>query len=160
MTLTVTAGSATADSYCSLTDAETYIGSLYYASDWTGKSDANKEKVLKQATRLLDTLWWQGTKAESTQALEWPRAYIVDRNGYAVSSTTIPTWLANATAEFALRLLAADRAGDQGHLVPDSAKLGPLEVGRMQRRTIPASVWDLITPYVLSDPTSCQVIRA
>lgn len=159
-TLVATAGSASADAYCTMVEAEAYISSLYYSSDWTGKSDTQKDQVIRQATRLLDCLSWVGVKAASSQALEWPRSDVYDRNGYEVASDAIPAFLRNATAEFALRLLAEDRAADAGAIVPERVKVGSLEVEKLQRRVYPASVLDMVSAYLAGAPDSPAVMRS
>ena len=43
-------------------------------SDWTDAAEDDREVALQQATSLLDRLLvWGGTKASTSQALEWPQ---------------------------------------------------------------------------------------
>lgn len=121
MTLTATAGSASANSYCTLAEAETYFGNSYGRAVWTSASDANKNIVLIEATRLLDTLVkWQGYLATATQALRWPRTYVRDPDSYPGStafmdiglggpyldSTTVPQPIKEIACELAYSILS------------------------------------------------------
>lgn len=109
-----TAGSASANSYCSRADADQYHKErVPVAVTWGDASDSEKDAALIYATRLLDTLYlWDGWVASETQALLWPRSGMVYRNGYSVPTTVIPTDLVRATAEFARQLLVSDRTAD------------------------------------------------
>ena len=160
ITLTTTAGSASANSYCDLADAEAYVATLNWYESWTGKTDEQKKGALVQATRLFQSLAWKGRKASNTQALVWPRAYVTDRDGYAVDSTTIPVWLEEATAEFALRLLAEDRQADLGANVPGQAKVGSLFITGNTHQMLPSAVYDLIGPYLESGGGGNLVVRS
>jgi len=113
MSLDATISGASADSYITVADADTYHGDNLNVTDWVDATTANKEKALKMATRLLDErIDWIGSKNTDAQALRFPRSSLVNPDGYTVSSTLIPDIIGNATAEFAKYLLAADRTGD------------------------------------------------
>lgn len=113
MALDATAGGVSSDSYITVADADTYHDTNLNVTDWTGATTADKERALKMATRLFDErIDWVGLKANSTQALRWPRSSVVDPDGYSVDSSIIPSAIANATAEFAKRLLSSDTTGN------------------------------------------------
>ena len=133
------------DTYASLAEAEAYMATLIFKDAWASASgDPAKESALKQAGRLLDTLLnWKGTKATGNQSMAWPRVGVFDRDGYAIASDAIPAQIKNAQCEFALRLLAEDRAGDAGGLAPESLKVGSLEITGLKRQVIPPSVTEL-----------------
>jgi len=60
------------------------------------------------ASEWLDGLYamrWPGLKTVHTQDRDWPRQGVIDREGYAVSSVTVPVQIENATYEVALRQL-------------------------------------------------------
>ena len=145
LTITTTAGSASANAYCTLEQAEAYVATLVWSSDWTGKTDEQKKAAIINAARLLDTLQFKGSRADEAQAMAWPRINVVDRDGYEVDSATVPAAVVNANAEFALRLFAEDRAADAGAIVPERVKLGQMEVEKQRRQMIPASVRDLLS---------------
>lgn len=159
MALIATAGATNANSYATLAEAEAYMSTLTFKTAWTGV-DALKEAALQQATRLLDTLYFQGTKASYSQALQWPRYGATDRNGFYIANDTIPTALVNATAEFALRLMEADRAKDVGSIVPGRLKAGSLELENLQHRIFPASVMALLGDLVTGGTDQPLLVRS
>lgn len=73
----------------------------------------DKEAALIWATRVLDSqMDWFGSKLKQTtiQTLRWPRAGVVDHDGYNVDQDTIPAILECVTAEMAKELLDRDLA--------------------------------------------------
>jgi hypothetical protein len=113
-TLVTTPGSASANSYCSVSDADAYHAGHLYASTWNSASVTSKESALLWATRLLDEqVDWFGTKTYADGALRFPRLAVFDRDGYEFDGTVIPGWLENATAELARWLMEEDRTEDR-----------------------------------------------
>ncbi len=109
-TVIATPGAANANSYTTRAEATTYHASHLYASVWEDAEDDQKDIALIWATRILDEeMDWVGSKVSAEQALRWPRSDVEDRDGYILSSTTIPAFLKNATAELARQLLSSDR---------------------------------------------------
>ena len=86
--------------YADQTYAGTYFGERLGTSAWDSASSGNKDKALKQATRVLDTLNYRGAKSDEAQVREFPR------NG----ESTIPEAIKEACCEVALALL-------QGNLI-------------------------------------------
>ena len=146
--LDATPAALTANTYAILTDAEAYALTLAVANGWATATDPQKNAALVQATRMLDTITnWKGYRKTVVQPLQWPRGYMSDREGWAVSPDTIPIRLRDACCEFAIRLIADDRAADAGGLAPETVKVGPLDVGRLVRRPIPASVLEMVAEF-------------
>ena len=76
ITIVATAGSATANSYLTLADANTIIEGLIADDDvaaWDGSSNDNKNRALFTATIRIDRERFLGARATDTQALQWPR---------------------------------------------------------------------------------------
>lgn len=114
MTLIATAGSASANSYATRAQADAYHQTHLYNATWLAADDWQREAALIWATRLLDAqVEWVGQKISSVPALRWPRAGVTDQDGWALASETIPTFLVQATAELARRLLLEDRTGER-----------------------------------------------
>jgi hypothetical protein len=112
-TISTTIGSASANSYCSIADADTYHETHLYPTDWTDADTDTKCRALQMATRLLDQhVTWQGSPVDATQALLWPRVGAVGTNGYAIASDTIPLLLEQATAELARQLITSNLTAD------------------------------------------------
>ena len=130
MALIVEDGSivAGANSYLSVADFETY---------WTNRNvdlstftTAEKEAALIIATQFIDYNNFKGYTVEELQPLQWPRSYVVNRNGYSIESDTIPQAIKDATAEYAYRQLSAPLQGDTvegGVIKRQMDKVGSLE---------------------------------
>ncbi len=134
MALVTTPGSATADSYATLTEADTYHSDRGNTA-WTG-TDALKENALRRAVDWLDFTYrtrFPGSRADDRdQNLEWPRAVAYDVAGTLIANTEIPIEIKRAQIEAALRELVAP-----GSLSPDynaSEQLKSLDVFQVVRR--------------------------
>jgi hypothetical protein len=122
ITIVATAGSATANSYLTLSDAQDLIDGLIENDDvtaWGTATTDQKNRALYTATQRIDRERFLGARATDTQALQWPRTgvrkpdtYI---NTYAVgfpfrittdyyTDTEIPDQLKKAQAELAVYL--------------------------------------------------------
>lgn len=114
MALVTTPGAADANSYCSLSDANSYNATRLGGASWAAATEPNREAALMLATRLLDAMpqAWTGAAVDAVQALRWPRIGMLSRNGFAIATDAIPAELRDATAEFARRLIAADSTGN------------------------------------------------
>lgn len=113
LVLVATVGSAAANTYATVADADTYHEAHPYASTWTAATTDQKNRALATATALLDRhVAWSGYVLDDVQALQWPRSGAIYRSGYAVPTTVIPVDVVRATAELARQLLAADRTAD------------------------------------------------
>lgn len=127
MPLTVEDGTglATADSYASRADADTYHAARGNAA-WSAASTDARDAALRKATQYLDTRYrWVGSRLTVTQALEWPR-YFVPRLGYPSGWPQAP--VVHACIELALRALTVDLlADDEGRDVL-SEQVGPISV--------------------------------
>jgi hypothetical protein len=112
------AGLADANSYADLDAAAAYVDARPYSSAWTG-SDDDKKRFLIMATLMIDSMFrFQGFKANSSQALQWPRAFAPDPDaiqgayrlplqgtyGGYFPSNVVPPILVQATCEQALHL--------------------------------------------------------
>lgn len=70
------------------------------AKAYNGASDDDRARGLVNATRLLDRQAWQGLPVGTPvmdSVLQWPRTGVVDRNGTAVSSASVPDQVIKAT---------------------------------------------------------------
>lgn len=121
-------GKTTAESYISVTDADTYISDFMRDdASWTALATIAKEGYLREAAQALDLIFanrWVGSRASEAQALAFPRIGIRDGDGYVIASTTVPIALKGATVEMAWRSLSVGgidtTTGDSTLLIPDS----------------------------------------
>jgi len=99
-------GKSNAESYLSVADADTYHTNHGDPSSWSIASIVDKEEALRMATQYLDLVYgmqWKETRSNEGQALDWPRANVLERDNYYIDSDEIPQALKDATAEMALR---------------------------------------------------------
>jgi hypothetical protein len=118
--LVSTVGAATANSYTSLLQADTYFAARPGSSDWFDANSSEKELALITATRVLDQFDYTGipvtvldddieagySESATPQALKWPR--VLNTNGDLIRNyiiTVIPPPIQRAQCEVALWLL-------------------------------------------------------
>jgi hypothetical protein len=106
--ITATAGSASANSYVTLAEADTYMESRLNSSTWDDATTDNQNRALVEATRELDVLLFTGRKAEDAQALQWPRDNAIDPdspNAFFFATTEIPQRVKDAQMELAFQFI-------------------------------------------------------
>ena len=126
-------GMATAESYISVADADTYHSNLGNAS-WATLTTTVKEQLLRKATNYMVQAYrsaWAGIRKNDTQSLDFPR-YLVPKydNGAMYSyydENSVPKEVKDACCEFALKANSAALAPDLDRLTKRE-KLGTLEV--------------------------------
>ena len=77
ITLDATVGGANANTYISLSDANSFIEGLVLNDDttaWDNSSTDNKNRALFTAAQRIDREKFLGARVADTQALEWPRS--------------------------------------------------------------------------------------
>lgn len=106
-------GSATGESFCSVSDALAYHAARGNTT-WATITTTQQEQALRRATDYMEAVYsqrWAGTRTTSTQALSWPR-YNVFVNGFVTLSSSIPRAVINACSELALRAAAGELLSD------------------------------------------------
>lgn len=143
MALDATVGGASADSYGSVGEADTYH-SDFGNTDWAAAVTADKESAMRRAAVALDGKYrnrWPGTRTNGrSQARDWPRTDAVDSDGEEIDSASIPTEVKYAQYEMALAELT-----EPGVLSP---RLSRSEVVRSEK------VGPISTEYAVSDNVS------
>ena len=126
-------GTATANSYISLTDANTYH-SLRGNSKWNDWSDEKKEYAIIRSTDYIDARFgrrFRGFRLLTYQPLEWPRLDAFDDDGFLLGfAGQLPKQLVKATAEYALRALLYNVLAPDPTLItpPQSMETGVVEL--------------------------------
>jgi hypothetical protein len=147
-------GASDANAYCTEAEATAYHSTRGFNAAWTEALVPTREMALVWATRLLDQQDWNGMRASFSSALRWPQVGQVDRDDQIIPSTIIPQFLKEACAEWAFYLLVEDRTADEGGLVQYGGKVGPIDDPKMYvRKTMPASVRDMLQPYLATNPS-------
>ena len=102
-TIVATLKSATANSYVTLAEANTYFETVPDSTTWTNKTDDQKNRALISATRWIDSFNFYGERCDDGQALKWPRNnYEVDN--VELACTAIPVSIKYAQYELAKAL--------------------------------------------------------
>ena len=76
VTIDATAGGANANSYITLTEANTFVEAMIESTDvgkWTTGTDDSRSRALTAAAEHLDRERFLGARATDTQARQWPR---------------------------------------------------------------------------------------
>ena len=129
-TIDATIKGASANSYVTLAEANSYFETVPDSSTWTNKTDDQKNRALIAATRWIDSLVFYGDRCDNGQALKFPR------NNYKVDDvelvcTATPNNIKYAQYELA-RALANDTEAMTGNTGTDGnfseVKLGDIEV--------------------------------
>jgi hypothetical protein len=103
------AGLSNANAYCTIAEADQYHLNHGHPIPWTMALQADKEDAIRQATQYIDLNYvWKYIKYSDTQALEWPKRYVTDKNGFAIGSNIIPQQIKNACAFLALQVINGD----------------------------------------------------
>lgn len=154
-TLVATAGSASANTYILLADANQYHEDRpAVGTTWASASDDQKNRSLLWATKLMDSLWeWEGWQTDPlVQALQWPRVNVLYRDGQRyIEDNVIPLELGWAVAEYARQLLASDLAGNSAVETQGITSLtaGPVTLqfkADVKAKPVPDTVRTLIPP--------------
>lgn len=110
ITITETAGSATANSYVSVADATTYLEARLNSSSWTSAATESQKAALVEAFREIQTRAFAGRRTTTTQSAQWPRQWAIDPDspsGTFYDSSDIPQRVIDAQCELALEFLRA-----------------------------------------------------
>ena len=129
-TINATVKGENANSYVTLTEANSYFETVPDSSTWTNKTDDQKNRALISATRWIDSFVFYGDRCDNEQALKFPRNnYKVD--DVELTCTSIPNNIKYAQYELA-RALANDTDAITGSTGTDGnfseVKLGDIEV--------------------------------
>lgn len=139
MALTVEDGTglANADSYVSVSAADTYHAAYGAPAAWTAANTATKEGALRLATQYLDAMYgsrWFGRRINQTMSLDWPRYGVTDSDGWEVVSTAVPHQVESATAYVALKVVQGDTllpdVATAANVTSESVTVGPITTSK------------------------------
>ena len=144
-------GRSDANAYANAADGDAYHDGHLYATAWTAATTASKEAALVFATRLIDSQFqFGGSRANETQALQWPRVNCPDPDKAAtrvlvklwltdsfVSASVVPKAVRDATCEMARELLLADRTAAPAGEGLKYQNVGPNQTGYDKADTRP-----------------------
>lgn len=104
MAFDATVGGTSSNSYVTLADANSYFTDRGDPADWANATDAEKQASLIYATTYIDnSMSWTSYIYSTDQALDWPRAQFVDKEGRTIGGAgVIPQKIKDSVCELAL----------------------------------------------------------
>ena len=165
MALITTPGAPDANSYVTELEADAYfLARLFSTAAWN--DFVEKEALLTLCTNMLDWYMnWEGTKATSTQSLDWPRVDVYIE-GFEVSPSIVPDVVKTAVFELAVSMMNSDITQDWALKGFKKVEAGALVVevdGSADNRTpnnIPDRVYKILSDVLLSGGSnSISVVR-
>lgn len=108
--IVATAGSASANSFVTLAEADTYMESRLNGSTWDAATTDNQNRALVEATRELSARTWLGDRVTAAQALAWPRQWAHDPDSPTsdyYSTDVVPQRVKDACCELAFQFIKA-----------------------------------------------------
>jgi hypothetical protein len=164
MALDTTIGGASADSYGTLADYQTYGANL----GWTLSGvDATDEQNLRRAAQIIDREYqFKGHTQYQVQALEFPRVDVGLVKGWPVDPDTIPQDIKDAQFELAFLLQGGlnPTATITGVVKVERSKAGPVETeteyqgGKAEPRLV--AIRGLLDPYLSFGGNQVRLDRA
>ena len=91
VTIDATAGGASANSYITLSEANTFVEAMISSTDvskWTTGTDDTRNRALAAAAQRLDRERFIGAKATDTQSMQWPRTGVRKPDTYVNTYAT------------------------------------------------------------------------
>ena len=163
-------GLSTAEAYVSVVDADAYFAKFGGASDtWVALSESGKEVHLRKATRFVDAEFgsaslgksWRGCRGTAAQALDFPRAGLVDDDGFALDSSgaaSIPQKLKDTVAILADKSASADLLPDLTS--PSTIKSKSVKVGSIAVKTEYEQAAEPLAMYTLAERLLSGLLRS
>ena len=184
VTIVATVGSATANSYITLSDANDLVDAMVSSADvskWSTGTDDTRNRALATATQRLDRERFLGARATDTQALQWPRTGVrkpdTYLNTYAVgfpfrittdyyTDTEVPDQTKRAQVELAVYLknnvdgLGLSGLEDYKNVQIGSLNVTPDKFGAVGADRIPPMVERYLTDLRISGPGNVAIKRS
>ena len=148
-------GKADAESFISVADADAYFAARGVTA-WAALSTAAKEEALRKATDYMQQQYrgrWKGWRNTAAQALEWPRAGVLDDDPMQLAYLPVdqvPVEVQRACAELASRASAADLSPDleraqlKVNVGPVGVEYDPMSPEQVRYRAVDASLSHLL----------------
>ncbi len=184
VTIDATAGGANANSYITLTEADTFVEAMISSSDvskWTTGNDDTRNRALAAAAERLDRERFLGARATDTQSRQWPRTGVRKPDTYVntyatgfpfrisedyFTDTEIPDQIKRAQIELAVYLKNNVDGISLGGLEDfKSVKIGNIEVtpdksGAIGADRVPPMFERYLTGLRISGPGNIAIKRS
>lgn len=163
-TLITTIGGTTANSYVSVTEADSYFDDRLNSESWSTAVADDKTRALITAAARLDDENWRGDRNTTTQALAWPRIDVEKKDAISFGTfgygsgygyyevypvTEIPLPVKRAQMELALAYL--EGFGDDQEGGVDSFSMDGMSVSKRISRpqgSLPSPVARLLSGLI------------
>lgn len=166
-------GKVDAESFVSVAEATTYHTARGNAAWAALANDTIREQLLRKATAYMQQAYrarWQSFRVSTTQALDWPRAWVKIPDapyGYGsfaayVPNNVVPLEVRQACAELALTAIAGDLAPALGRTT-SRERVGDIDVAYepgSPEYTRYRAVDLLLAPYLVGSASYAQLVRA
>jgi hypothetical protein len=168
MALDATPGSPTANSYCTIIEADKYFNDRIHSESWKELDYQNKSAALITASSMLDWyMTWEGTRTSFSQSLDWPRTGATGDDEVEIPVDEIPKELKIATFELAISISTSDRTLDWNMQGLSKMKVGDLEMvasydqsDNPKPSVIPEKIYTILRELILEKgPNTVQVVR-
>lgn len=153
--------------YADVSEAEDYFDTRLNTARWNNISEATKLKALQNATRIINTLKFKGTKIDASQELEFPRIIYDENTDALIPLDTIPEGIKIAEFEIAYSLLEGiDPNKEIANIASESRSYASTKivfdrtfVHEYIRAGVPsATAWSYLKPYLVS-PSNINLVR-
>lgn len=132
MALTVEDGTRPTGSNCyiSVADADAYHLARGGAA-WAAATTGVKEAAILEATTWLNGQAWKGRKVAS-RTMAWPRADVVDGDGWPIATDAVPEVVGMACADLAGEILAGSNPLTVQDRAMSDLSVGPISISYEQ----------------------------
>ena len=184
VSIDATAGGASANSYITLAEADTFVEAMVLGTDankWSSGNTDSRNRALTAAAQRLDRERFLGARATDTQALQWPRTGVRKPDTYVntyatgfpfrisddyFTDTEVPDQVKRAQIELAVYLKNNVDGISLGGLEDfKNVKIGSLDVtpdksGAVGADRIPPMVERYLTGLRISGPGNIAIKRS
>ena len=184
VTITATAGSASANSYLTLAEADALVEAMVLGTDaakWDSGNTDSRNRALTAAAQRLDRERFLGARATDTQAMQWPRTGVRKPDTYVnnyssgfpfrisddyFTDTEIPDQIQRAQVELAVYLhsnkdgISLSGLEDFKSVSIGSLSVTPDKFGAVGADRIPPMVERYLTGLRISGPGNIAIKRS
>ena len=184
VTIDATVGGASANSYITLSEANTFVEAMISSTDvskWTTGTDDTRNRALAAATQRLDRERFIGARATNTQALQFPRTGVRRPDTYVNTYSTgfpfrisedyfseeeIPDQIKRAQIELAVYLhnntdgISLSGLNDFKNVKIGSLDVTPDKTGAVGADHVPPMIERYLTGLRISGPGNIAIKRS
>lgn len=134
------------NSYITISECNDILAGFLNTTEWDAATDPVKEKALRQACSMMNSIAWIGYKTVSTQVLEFPRQF-TSVSGYFKDMGT-PIEIKTGQAVLASLLLKPNMYKKQGIKSESIDGMGSVTYDKLNDREIFKGAYDIFGCYI------------